>query len=1643
MTTLSPIRPREVPGDGPPRCEGDEQGSTEEMQMDDESERKYSPMSPGRNNVEIPEDCADEADANDFGFMDIMDDDGNFVDPGATPVIDPGGDSSSPNLQKPESSDGNAGFECIPCDGRVPITLRCPMKPSKEDVEKHNPTHLPYRNWCSVCVAAKGKEDAHKRDRGAERTGLPVVSIDYSELDDETNVHANKTLVVKDEESGGLLHYKVKMKGPGDEWLVKKVISDLAEFGRTDIRLKSDGEPAIVALQAKIQELRKHKTLLINPPAYNPQANGGCEKGVQDVTAQTRALKLGLESRLGVEIADDDKVLEWIYVHAAFLLTRFEVGHDGMTAWERLTGTKWHRPVLEIGEVVLAKLATRRAGRIMAKQKRKLTAKSIKAVWVGQVSRTGEHVVIAPSGDAVRCRTVFRVPIDERWDRDLVKAIQGTPRVPAPSRKNSDELKAPLIDDKPAQARRNPKSESMVEGQPGESSGAHLQQPETRGPRPFEHRRFRIDDRLIQKYGTSDDCKGCDAKRHGLPAELAGGRTHTQACRQRFMDCMAADEKDKEIIGRDDEKFRDVAVQPDAQPAEQPPHKLEQGCEAPEIGERPKPDDSQMSEITSPDCPDVNNDNPDGIPELDEDAMQTDDEGKDEPNTKRQRLGQLLKRPPLQTALGRALAGQTTDEDVAEETLACLNAIGKIRNRADVRQILKDLDDSPKLQLRMGRKQRRSVQADGKHDVSEVYSPPRMAKAAAALGLRDGWSLDLTTSDESGQPWDFSKLQARTRAMALVKADKPFLLVCSPMCGPFSELQELFNYPGKPTAEVKEKLEAGLMHVKFCLELCVEQYQQGRAFMFEHPAGASTWYTDMIQQVATLPGVEIVKFDFCVLGMTAPDVNGKDGPVRKRTSVMTNSPSIQLLLREARCHRQHKHTHLLNGLAKGCEVYTEQFCRLVCEGVRRDMDNLKWRDEQAAVFDISSPFGKLMKLQERAEQLMSLGGTRTATGVCPPEEDPFSQIYDGMEFYDDVTGEPLEKKEAVAARKLEIEFFKKKGVYTKVRRQSWMKVITTRWLDTNKGDKINKNYRSRLVGREIKRDKREDLFAATPPLESLRMILSICASHRNSQHGADDYIVMTNDVKRAYFHAPATRPIYVKIPLEDHEEGDDDMVGQLNLSLYGTRDAAQNWSRTVAQIMASLGFIAGQYSPCNFRHPSRGIAVTVHGDDFTSTGREADLRWLDGELRKRLDIKTELLGPDPARHKQQVRVLNRVITWQEDGLIYEADQRHVEILIRELNLEHAKAVATPGTREEAIKASMVEINARGEVQVVKEDDKTLMSPRDATRYRALAARANYLAQDRPEAQYAIKEIARRMASPNEEDWGPLKRLTRYLIGSPRAKFHYYWQHMPRYLDAFVDSDWAGCKGTSRSTSGGAAKIGYHTIKTWSTTQAVIALSSGEAELYAMTKGAAVALGLSSLAADFGLELHLNIHTDASAAVGIVNRQGVGKLRHIRVQYLWVQSKVQDKEISIHKVNGKLNPADLMTKNLAVNDMQRHLETLCIDIGTDRANIAPQLAKVATTLQDDNDDNDHDDWIQDADYAVRVHNKSRLTLFTPLRVRKAPPARSLATIRTTEGAYCDDGEEFKVVDSWTSRSTAHRPMARRWTGTTTFAMRRSE
>ena len=69
------------------------------------------------------------------------------------------------------------------------------------------------------------------------------------------------------------------------------------------------------------------------------------------------------------------------------------------------------------------------------------------------------------------------------------------------------------------------------------------------------------------------------------------------------------------------------------------------------------------------------------------------------------------------------------------------------------------------------------------------------------------------------------------------------------------------------------------------------------------------------------------------------------------------------------------------------------------------------------------------------------------------------------------------------------------------------------------------------------------------------------------------------DIKRAYFYAPVRREVYIKIPAEDFEVGDEGRVARLRLSLYGTRDAAQNWAAEYTKQLEKIGFVKGCASP--------------------------------------------------------------------------------------------------------------------------------------------------------------------------------------------------------------------------------------------------------------------------------------------------------------------------------------------------------------------------------------------------------------------------------------------------------------------------------
>ena len=97
--------------------------------------------------------------------------------------------------------------------------------------------------------------------------------------------------------------------------------------------------------------------------------------------------------------------------------------------------------------------------------------------------------------------------------------------------------------------------------------------------------------------------------------------------------------------------------------------------------------------------------------------------------------------------------------------------------------------------------------------------------------------------------------------------------------------------------------------------------------------------------------------------------------------------------------------------------------------------------------------------------------------------------------------------------------------------------------------------------------------------------------------------------------------------------------------------------------------------------------------------------------------------------------------------------------------------------------------------------------------------------------------------------------------------------------------------------------GGHALKSWEGTQKNITLSSAEAELVAAVKMSTELIGMTQLAADWGSQTKGKVHIDSSAAIGVIQRQGCGKLRHVRVGDLWIQEKVSEGDLEVEKVGG--------------------------------------------------------------------------------------------------------------------------------------------
>ena len=203
---------------------------------------------------------------------------------------------------------------------------------------------------------------------------------------------------------------------------------------------------------------------------------------------------------------------------------------------------------------------------------------------------------------------------------------------------------------------------------------------------------------------------------------------------------------------------------------------------------------------------------------------------------------------------------------------------------------------------REGWKRKREIdlnQVRPKKGLLGFYSPPRVLPAARSMGLAGVLSLDIVNG------WGFGIASVREVSFRLIRLIK--FLMLSPPCTIFSVLQSLWNYKymSKPTFAVR--WQQGMAFLEHSMECAKAQVIAGRIFCFEHPASATSWRQQCVKDVESMPGVHKVTLDQCMLGLRS---KGSGIPMRKRTTLLTNSRFIVAAFSGCRCDRSHEHQRI-------------------------------------------------------------------------------------------------------------------------------------------------------------------------------------------------------------------------------------------------------------------------------------------------------------------------------------------------------------------------------------------------------------------------------------------------------------------------------------------------------------------------------------------------------------------------------------------------------------------------------------------------------------------------------------------------------------------------------------------------------------
>ena len=461
--------------------------------------------------------------------------------------------------------------------------------------------------------------------------------------------------------------------------------------------------------------------------------------------------------------------------------------------------------------------------------------------------------------------------------------------------------------------------------------------------------------------------------------------------------------------------------------------------------------------------------------------------------------------------------------------------------------------------------------------------------------------------------------------------------------------------------------------------------------------------------------------------------------------------------------------------------------------------------------------------------------------------------------------------------------------------------------------------RSRFVAREFAwlQPDRDALFSPASSSIVARLLPAMCLDLKDRE----DAIMASIDVKDAFLTVPQETPTTVRCQLADGQTRD----FSLGKVLPGQRDGSLLWHKAITGVLKSeLNMEVHEPYPCILKTPDNSCIVLIHVDDILVVGkRKFVMERLVKCLEKAYTISTQFLE----KPGDELSFLKRAMTMQNDGrLTIQVHHKHVQHLCDLLKLNpKLQNKKTPGH------ADMDQVDETKDLTQVQ-----------ATTFRTCVGVLLYLACDMPHCQHVVRYLATYSTRPSEKSMVVLRHLVAYLAshqelcvslkwrGRNVGVYHNYDNLEPGecVLEVFTDSDWASDRGSRRSISCATIFMGGCLLFSASRTQKLVSLSSAEAEVYACSSGTSDAILLSRLVSWMtGKRTVIWLYTDSSGARGILQRRGVGRLRHLSCRILWLQALVETGTVKLSSIAGSMNPADVGTKRLPAPRMRSLMSTL--------------------------------------------------------------------------------------------------------------------